>query len=44
VATLGGLVGIVSRADLLQVFLRGDEAILADLRDLVKRPARLPRR
>jgi CBS domain-containing protein len=31
----GKLVGIVSRADLLGVFLRGDDAILADLRGLV---------
>lgn len=31
----GALVGIVSRADLLRVFLRDDEAILADLRELL---------
>jgi CBS-domain-containing membrane protein len=30
------LVGMVSRADLLQVFLRDDGAILADLREMVK--------
>jgi CBS domain-containing protein len=31
----GGLVGIVSRADLIRVFLRDDEAILAELRELL---------
>lgn len=31
----GKLVGIVSRGDLLRVFLRGDDAILAEVRELV---------